>query len=276
MIDYFKAKYYWFNINRRLKSFFDNKSEQKILLFGFPKSGNTWLRFLLFHYKCLLLDPNKSVTLTYDDLNQIQNNELEKGTTFIERKGFPVFYRTHIPFNYTYDLFNKKIFIHRNPLDTLISAYYFYKNRELPFWDDPERIRKELEDIDFYVSYKIDSWIRFYNTSIQCADIVINYSALKKSSEMELLRLIQFLGWKEEKNLIKKAVELSSFEKVNNMGKESDQAYGNGPKDGTFFGNFTRSGQEGQFKSELKEDTINFVLDKFPEFKKVYSPYLDS
>ena len=113
----------------------------------------------------------------------------------------------------------------------------------MPFWDDPESIRKELEDIDFYVSYKIDSWIRFYNTSIQCADIVINYSALKKSSEMELLRLIQFLGWEQDKELIIKAVALSSFERVSQMAKEQKQHYGNGPKNGTFFGDFTRSGR---------------------------------
>lgn len=276
MIDYLKTKYYWFNINRKLKKFLNNNDESKILLFGFPKSGNTWLRFLLFNYRCLLLDINKSATLTYDELNELQNNTLEKGTSYNEQEGFPVFYRTHDIYNCTYDLFDKRIFIHRNPLDTLISAYYFYKNREVPFWDDPENMRKDLEDIDFYVRYKLDSWIKFYNTSIKHADIVMNYSAMKQNCEKELLRLIQFLGWKEEENLIKKAVELSSFERVDNMGKENDQAYGNGPKDGTFLGNFTRSGQEGQFKSELKEETINFVLDKFPEFKKVYSPYLDS
>lgn len=276
MIDHLKAKYYWFNINRKLKKFLHKKNESKILLFGFPKSGNTWLRFLLFNYRCLLLESDKSTTLNYNELNELQNNTLEKGTSFIEQEGFPVFYRTHVIYNQTYHLFNKKIFIHRNPLDTLISAYYFYKNRAIPFWDDPENMRKELEDIDFYVRHKLDSWIKFYKTSIKHADIVMNYSAMKQNCEKELLKLIQFLGWEEEKSLIKKAVELSSFERVKNMGQAQDQNYGNGPKDGTFFGNFTRSGMEQQFKSELKEETINFVFHKFPEFKKIYSPYLDS
>ena len=58
----------------------------------------------------------------------------------------------------------------------------------------------------------------------------MNYSAMKQNCEKELLRLIQFLGWKEEKNLIKKAVELSSFERVDNMGKRMIKLMGMGQK----------------------------------------------
>jgi hypothetical protein len=54
------------------------------------------------------------------------------------------------------------------------------------------------------------------------------------------------------------------------MEQEKSQKYGNGPKDGSFKGEFTRSGEESQFNYELKEETINFVLEKFPEFKQLY------
>jgi len=57
---------------------------------------------------------------------------------------------------------------------------------------------------------------------------------------------------------------------VKKMGEQTNQKYGNGPKDGKFKGEFTRSGEESQFKYELKEETINFVLEKFPEFKNLY------
>ena len=54
------------------------------------------------------------------------------------------------------------------------------------------------------------------------------------------------------------------------MGKEKNQKYGNGPKNGKFKGEFTRSGVEGQFNSELKKETIDLVLKKFPKFKNLY------
>ena len=60
------------------------------------------------------------------------------------------------------------------------------------------------------------------------------------------------------------------------MAKKEHQCYGNGPKDGTFFGNFTRSGKEGQFKLELKQETIDFVLERFPNFTKIYSSYFEN
>ena len=41
-------------------------------------------------------------------------------------------------------------------------------------------IREKLHDIDFYVKYKIDFWIKFYYISIKHADFVMNYSEIKQ------------------------------------------------------------------------------------------------
>ena len=270
MIDWLKDKYYWFKNYKTLKMFLSSKEEQKILLFGYPKSGNTWLRFILYNYRSLLLNSEEKQTITYDRLNTLQNNIMDRGTIFSPEEGFPLFYRTHKIYKKTYNLFEKKIFIHRNPLDTLISAYYFYKEREEPFLDDPKDIREKLYDIDFYVFYKIDSWIKFYNISIKYADFVMNYTEMKRYSEKSFVKLINFLDCDFDIELVRQSIEFSSFDEVKKMGIEKKQKYGNGPKDGKFKGVFARSGKEAQFKHELKEETINFVLAKFPEFKHLY------
>ena len=270
MISYLKEKYYWYKINQKLKLFFKNKKDTKILMFGYPKSGNTWLRFLLYNYCNLLLNPNEDKTISFDQLNNLQNNVMDRGTIFNIVEGFPLFYRTHKIYEKPYDLFDKKIFVHRNPLDTLISAYYFYKNRDTPFFDDPEYLRDRLHDIDFYVLCKIDHWINFYNISIKHADFVINYSQMKSNCKKEFLNLIKFLEWDLDENLVEKSIEISSFKKVKKMGEDNFQQYGNGPKDGSFKGEFTRSGEEAQFTKELNKETIEKVLNKFPEFQNLY------
>ena len=274
MINFIKDKYYWYSISQRLKKFLQGNEEQKILMYGYPKSGNTWLRLLLYNYRNLLLDPTVSQTITYDELNLLQRNEMEKGTSFVDREGFPVFYRTHVCYNTTYNLFDKKVFIHRNPLDTLISSYYFYRNRKNPFFGEINAIRERLFDIDFYVVYKIDSWIDFYKESIRHADIVMNYSEMRVNCEEEVSRLIDFLDWDLNRELVRRTVEMSSFNKIKKMSLEMNQKYGMGPKD-TFEGEFTRSGKEGQFYNELKKETINLVFKKFPEFKELYPDYLE-
>jgi hypothetical protein len=274
MISYLKDKYYWYNINQRLKKFLKGNEEQKILMYGYPKSGNTWLRFLLYNYRDFLINPGALETMTYDRLNSIQNNIMEKGTTFGSEDGFPIFYRTHVGYNTSYTLFDKKVFIHRNPLDTLVSSYYFYRNRKVPFCDDIIALREKLSDIDYYVVYKIDGWIDFYKESIQHADIVMNYSRMQVNCEEELVRLISFLDWDLNQELVRRTVEISSFNKVKTMGLERNQKHGMGPKD-TFEGEFTRSGKEGQFYNELKKETINLVFKKFPEFKALYQDCLE-
>ena len=103
----------------------------------------------------------------------------------------------------------------------------------------------------------------------------MNYSAMKENSEGELSRLIKFLNWDFNKELIKKSVEFSSFNNVRKMGEEQGQKYGNGPKDGSFLGEFTRSGNEKQFYTELKNETVDFVLNKFPEFEELYPACLE-
>jgi len=274
MIKYLKDKYYWFKTYNKLNLFLKDK-EDSILLFGYPKSGNTWFRLLIYNYLNLQGAQNLGSTISFDELNRQQNNVMDRGSVFLPENGFPLFYRTHKIYNRPYTLFNKKIFIHRNPLDTLISAYYFYKNRDIPFSDDPKNLRVKLMDIDFYVSYKINFWIRYFRISVKKADIVMNYSDMKNDTRKELTKLVQFLNWDLDEGLIKKSVEFSSFDKVKKMGKEKNQKYGNGPKNGKFKGEFTRSGVEGQFNSELKKETILFVLNKFPEFENLYPSLIE-
>ena len=132
-----------------------------IWIASYPKSGNTWVRFLIYNYHCLLLDPNKQSTLSYNELNTLQKNVMDRGHTFSIPDNFPCIYRTHKIYKKSYDLFDYRIFVHRNPLDTLISSYYFYKQREIPFPNDKNNLRKQLHDIDFYVKYKIQSLSTF-------------------------------------------------------------------------------------------------------------------
>ena len=278
MINWLKNKYYWINNHQTLKNFLNKRKELKILFFGYPKSGNTWLRFLTYNYRNLLLNYNEDQTISYNRLNALQNNVLEKGTTFLPENGFPFIYRTHKIYKKSYNLFEKRIFIHRNPLDTLVSSYYYSKNRDVPFWDDPINVRESLFDIDFFVKYKISSWIDFYYSSLEYADFVFNYSELKNNCEEELIKLIQFLEWELDNSLVKKSVKLSSFSNIRSMGKKMGQKHGmakGGAGYGSFKGEFTRSGEESQFHYELKEETINYVLDKFPDFKNIYPNLID-
>jgi len=275
MRNWISHKLHWNKVYRDLKFFLNDIQQEKILLYGYPKSGNTWLRFFLFNYRSLMLNPKLNETLDYTQLNTLQNNILDRGTTYMPVQGMPVLYRTHQLHFKTFKLFDKKIFVHRNPLDTLISAYYFYGQRKLPFPDDNSKIRSKLHEIDFYVKYKLDDWITFYRKSVQQADFKMNYSQMMKDPELIFSNLIIYLNWDFDSDLIKKSIELSSFTNIKKMSIFKKQFYGNGPTDGSFKGEFTRSGVESQFFGELEKETINFVINRFPEFIKLYPDLIE-
>lgn len=277
MINYIKDKYYWFSIYSNLKKSFKNKSESKILLFGYPKSGNTWLRFMIFNYSCLLENQNINKTISFEKLNLLQNNVLEKGLKLESVMNKPIFYRTHSTYNKCYDLFNYKIFIHRNPLDTLISAYYYYKNREIPFYSFPAEIRSELKNIDFFVKYNFSKWLDFYNSSISTSDVTINYSKLKSDCFSQMKILFTTINWPIEDKLIQKSINMSSIINIKTMASELKQENGMASKSGknNFKGVFVRSGEESQFKAELDEETINYVFEKFPKFNIIYPDLIE-
>ena len=86
-----------------------------------------------YNYCNLLLNPNVDKTISFDQLNNLQNNVMDRGTIFNIIEGFPFFYRTHKIYVKPYDLFDKKIFVHRNPLDTLISIIIFTRIEIFPF-----------------------------------------------------------------------------------------------------------------------------------------------
>ena len=88
---------------------------------------------------------------------------------------------------------------------------------------------------------------------------------------LEIKTLIEKLNWEINEDKIRRSIEFSSFKNVKIMAQKKGQKYGNAPKDGTFFGVFTRSGEEGQYKKELKKETINYVINKFSILKKLYN-----
>ena len=101
----------------------------------------------------------------------------------------------------------------------------------------------------------------------------LDYSDLKEDPLLLLSRLIKRLGWDYKEDIVAKSITLSSFDNVKKMAKEKNQNYGNGPKDGSFFGVFNRSGADGQYRDELDVETINFVFKRFPTFNELYKSF---
>ena len=105
---------------------------------------------------------------------------------------------------------------------------------------------------------------------MKIADFTINYSELKKDPTKILSLLLKNIDVKYCVNTLKNSVNLSSFQSIKNMSQNYNQLYGNAPTNGTFVGEFMRSGEDGQYKKELDDKTIEYIYLNFKPIKKIY------
>ncbi|MHC4617103.1 MAG: sulfotransferase domain-containing protein [Planctomycetota bacterium] len=238
--------------HRKVVNYIKDK-ENSIVLAGHQKSGNTWARFVVYNYFNILLN-NARETLTYDELNSIQCHTLERGETDSFRPGFPVLYRTHLPYVRAFSYFSNAIYVYRNPLDVLISLYYFQKNRTVPFQGYTALEKNRLQDINYFVLYHLTRWIFHYRSTRYKSDIVLSYERMKQDTFGEFVVAFNILGFNTDEDALRQSIEMSSFENIRRMGRETGQLSGNTGK--TLIGEFTRSGETNQYLSELESSTI--------------------
>jgi len=235
-----------------------DRESPPVLFAGHSKSGNTWLRFLIFNYYNIV-NNDAEKTLTYSELNDevqpdeigalhIKSSEL-KGTP----EGYPDFIRTHQRHKNDYLVFNKVIYISRNPLDVLVSSYHFHiKNR-------PSRHNRGYlhNDIDAKTLFDLPIWIDHYESyKTQERVLHVTYEQLKRDAKQVLIDVLKYIGHNDiNEEAIDKSVELSSFKSIKKMGRVNNQTHGMAPKE-EYVGEFTRKGKVNGYKDELNVETI--------------------
>lgn len=246
--------------DKQLIAYFKNaKVTDAILLSGYPKSGNTWIRFVVFNY-FNILNNHADRTFTYQELQDIQPHVVNDAPSFTKyfrapETGFPVFYRTHVPYRGIYDYFDKVIYIHRNPLDVMVSAYHFWCARDVPFDYASPADREKFMQLDVYVQSHIHSWILYHKTTLDKCDAPMCYETMRQQPYQEFSVAFERIGIDFDEDVLLRAVELSSFENIKQMGKETGQEHGHASPE-EFKGKFMRSGNTRQYVGLLDPETI--------------------
>ncbi|NQU95464.1 MAG: sulfotransferase domain-containing protein [Candidatus Omnitrophica bacterium] len=232
-----------------------NNIKNAILSCGWRKSGNTWFKFVLYNYFNILIN-NANKTLTFEELKEHDIGNLEGGYTKPRKPGFPVYYSTHEAYRRIFSYFFRVIFIYRNPLDACLSYYYNRMDRVTNFRGGfPNSEIKKLYDIDYFALYNLPYWIYHYKSTIDKADAVLCYEEMRKNPYSQFHKAFKEAGIEINENALAKSIEMSSFDNIRKMGRETNQRYGaQHPK--IFKGEFTRSGKSKQYTGTLKAGTI--------------------
>lgn len=201
-------------------------NESVVWIASYPKSGNTWLRFLVCN---LVFGPIESAAT----LNQLAP-DLHELTELPPLSGQRMLFKTHYPFSAELPLAQNTagaIYIIRNPADVMLSNF-FYAKRSGGLPDN------RTESIDTYFDRflaargdprwtklgmgtweeNVRSWIGVRG---KFPVLYLRYEDLLSDSRKCALRLCQFLGLSRTSEEIARAVEGATFERMRAI-EESD------------------------------------------------------
>jgi hypothetical protein len=238
-----------------------NSKSEIVPLVSFPKSGNTWVRFLLAN----LFKKDEDFKIDFKTINDISStsySEDHSKTISLLKEDAPLFIKEHC--NY-YDMpyydFSKAIYVYRNGFDTLLS-YWHFRNAQSPNkYPNIESFSKHYWNGYGDWGEHIYSWLEDKNTKSSHKVFAISYEELIENPVSTIEKCLKFLGYDIEKEKIEEAIELSNKD---NMKQMSGSAEFMKSKNIDF--HFVRSGSSGESKKSLPE----YCKDVFMENEKNY------
>lgn len=207
---------------------------------SFPKSGNTWVRFLIANIY-------NNVSKIFDEIDFYNIHDIipELGNEQKYFNKFPQLYKTHGKYE---SMFDKAILVLRNSWDTLLS-YYYYLNVE-------KNVNINFKDMVIHEQYGIKSIVNHTNSYTKnCTNLlIITYERLKRNSLIEIKKICYFLDINVEDWIINEAINKSSFDVMKQIEINKGRKFGNPNYQ------FVREGQIGKGKLILRE---NRELDNY-------------
>jgi hypothetical protein len=219
-------------------------------LVSFPRSGNTWTRFLI----CNLIDPDNPVNFAklesrIPEIYFVPDHELR---TFPR----PRVIKSHECFDPRY---KRIIYIVRDPRDVLISYYEFQLKRRV-ISDDCSLEEFLPRFMESAIEPKMGSWrdhvVSWVATRAGNENfLLLRYEEMLANTQQEATKIASFLGLDTSPERTARAVELSSADRMRKLEKEQAgqwRATKKTRQDKPFVGKAT----SGDWKSRLSEQCV--------------------
>ena len=185
-----------------------SKLENLIVLASFPKSGNTWLRFVTSNILSMRTDNEEINFHTIENYApEIRGNQKLIGIKTSE--SVPTFLKTHFYYGKKFNKF-KSIVLYRDPSKTL-SSYFSYMNNEH---------EKNIESLYQFINkprYGIDAWNLFHKSWLNSSAYFFKYEDVIKKPELYIKKIYSLHGAEIEDFEIKQALYRSSREEMRKL-----------------------------------------------------------
>jgi hypothetical protein len=192
-------------------------AEDNIFLVSYPKSGNTWVRFLIAN----LLKPESVEIINFHNVHSYCP-EWESNQAINKNSNSSYIWKSHQQFN---RLFPRVIYIVRDARDVYVSYYHYLKSKLPPQWS----FREFLENYEYPYgrwSNHVSSWLRGKAEEPKNF-LMIRYEDLLENPLDNFSKMVDFIGLKIERSQLEKAIKNSSFEQMQNIEQHYGRKYNN-------------------------------------------------
>jgi hypothetical protein len=221
-----------------------------IILVSYPKSGNTWTRFLIAN----LVYPDKQVDFT--TINELMPDPEALTKRHLARMARPRIIKSHQYFDPRY---RRVIYIVRDPRDVLLSAYHFdiKRNRIQEAYPLEQYTTRFIgpQDGHQYGNWgeNVASWI--YVRANDPGFLLVRYEELLSAGPGELCRIAEFLGITPDPTAIAQALKRSTADRMRELEKEQAASWSS-TKETRKDKPFVRAAKAGGWKQELPEPCV--------------------
>ena len=221
-------------------------------LVSYPKSGNTWVRFLLAN----LMYPNESVG--FANINWLLPAPGVITKRFLKTVPRPRILKSHEPFD---TRFRKVLYLVRDPRDVAVSEYHFdLKKRYIAADMTLERFIEPFlgGQTSSYGSWweHVASWVgpRYGNPAF----LLTRYEDLLADPIGETGKIAEFLGIQADETRLRAAVERSSADKMRKLEKQDADKW-SGTKNTRHEIPFVRAAKSGGWKESLPRQAVEQI-----------------
>ena len=226
--------------------------DDDVWIVSYPKSGNTWTRFLIAN----LVAGDKAVD--WSNIERIVPDIYFNRDPLLKDLPRPRYFKSHEGYRPDY---RRVVFIVRDPRDVAVSYYHFVrKTKMLPADATMDDFMRKFIDgqIDPYGNWgeNVGSWLGARRGSDNF--LVVRYEDLLENAEAELARIADMLGLVADERLFRHAVENSRADRMRELEQEQRRGHKMLKRSRADIP-FVRAAKSGQWRTDLPPEAVQQI-----------------